>query len=72
MTCQLKHSNALKYQVIDMNYRPVLIRPITQIDLTAHPEFNKCADCSKPAKQLVFELNGETWAWCGICDIGGV
>jgi len=55
-----------------MNYRPVFIRPITQIDLMAHPELNKCADCSKPAKQLIFEIDGTRWAWCGVCKIGGV
>jgi hypothetical protein len=62
----------MNYKIIDMNYRPVFIRPITQIDLMAHPELNKCADCSKPAKQLIFEIDGTKWAWCGVCKIGGV
>ena len=31
----------------------------------------RCADCGQPAKILVTEEDGQSWLYCGKCEIGG-
>jgi hypothetical protein len=63
---------ALGYRSYDMHDRTVYIRDITKsdwIELVAGTPV--CADCGKKPTTIVLELNGESWYWCGMCDVGG-
>lgn len=31
----------------------------------------KCSDCKDSANQLIIETNGDSWFYCGLCNIGG-
>lgn len=59
------------FQVYNMVGRPVFVRPITELDIHIRGLPILCDDCREGARYIVFELNGERWAWCGECDQGG-
>ena len=69
------------FTLANMKGRPVFIRSVKPEDLlnvevapnffTSKIDGFLCEDCHSPADQLVYELDGSHWAWCGECDPGG-
>jgi len=30
----------------------------------------KCSDCKAEPKITIYELDGSSWLWCGVCQVG--
>ena len=55
------HGRPVIKEVFNNYYEQKIYHPIDK---------RKCADCPRKAVMVIHELSGQSWYWCGECDIG--